>query len=112
MEINRMISRSIVLDPVYDRIEHLRYDQHKKSLEKISQAHPSLLTPSVSDAYISQIKKFKKSNSQVRDIFDSRLIENKTLVKKMLDIDRRKNPFRSEEKRLPTISNSKWNRYN
>jgi hypothetical protein len=31
------------------------------------------------------------------------VVENKTLVKKMEDIDRRKNPFHSEDKKLPSL---------
>lgn len=68
-----MGSRSIVLDPVHDRIEHIRYGQHKRSLHKIYHAH-SPLAATDSELYSSQLDKFKKSNSFVKHIFDPRTI--------------------------------------
>lgn len=103
----RMISRSIILDPVNDRIEQLRYTQHKKSLMKISHTHCSFFEKGFNSEYIHQIEKYKKSNSYVKNIFDSRTQDNKNLVKKMMDIDRRKSPFEKEEKKLPAISAKK-----
>jgi hypothetical protein len=35
MDKHRMVSRSIVLDPVNSRIEQLRYDNHVQSLSRI-----------------------------------------------------------------------------
>lgn len=108
MEKNRMISRSIILDPVNDRIQHIRYEQHKRSLEKISRSPSGLPLEAVSTVdYSTQIQRFKKSSSQVRTYFNSRSLENRNLVKKMLEIDGRKNPFGQEEKRLPSIYSQK-----
>lgn len=50
-----MGSRSIILDPVHDRIEHIRYNQHKRSLEKISHGHPLFLEGTQSIYYGSQL---------------------------------------------------------
>lgn len=109
----RIISRSIIIDPVNDRIEQLRFTQHRDSLAKITHS-PSAFQSATSSAYITQIEKYKRSNSYVKNMFDSRLQDNQTLVKRMLDIDRRKSPFpRSpckEGKRLPAISDHRWER--
>ena len=49
MERNKALSRSILLDPVNDRIEQLRYDHHKDSLSKIS--HRMLTHPITFNAH-------------------------------------------------------------
>lgn len=53
--------------------------------------------------YLENIEKYKRSNTYVKELFDNKIIENRILVKKMEDIDRRKNPFNSEEKKLPSL---------
>jgi len=106
MENKRMTSRSIIVDPVNDRISKIRYDNHVTKLSHISNGK-LLRTIDFEDhnkdIYLDNIEKYKRSNTYVKELFDNRMVENKSLVRKMEDIDRRKNPFRSEDKNLPPL---------
>jgi len=86
MENKRMTSRSIIVDPVNDRISKIRYDNHVTKLSHISNGK-LLRTIDFEDhnkdIYLDNIEKYKRSNTYVKELFDNRMVENKSLVRKM-----------------------------
>ena len=93
MEKNKILSRSIVIDKVAEKIDRERYERHKASLDNISASikkHRKSPSNDKFDHYFSQTEKLKKSKSYVRHLFDNKSTENEALVKKLIEIDRRK----------------------
>ena len=60
------MSRSIVIDPVQDKIQLKRYYQHQDVLSKIAHTNSIDNLAHKKDYYLLQISKYKKSISQVK----------------------------------------------
>jgi len=98
MEKLRFISRSIIIDPVNTKIDKTRFAHHQISLDKISHAHNTDFfsrDKNSSEYYLKQLERFKRSISYVRNLFNHKNMENEVLMKKMVEIDRRKNSYSS-----------------
>lgn len=107
MEKNKILSRSIVIDKVAEKIDRERFERHKASLDNISQSikkHNKFPSSEKFDYYFSQTEKLKKSKSYVRHLFDNKSTENEALVKKLIEIDRRKNIYQPTHQFLPSLS--------
>ena len=69
MEKYRVMSRSIIQDPVNSRVDHIRYDKHKESLHKISKgvlSRPLKFDAQTTSNYLQQLEKFKRSNTYIQ----------------------------------------------
>ena len=83
------MSRSIVLDPVNERIDQLRFVSHKETIAKISQGElfrTLNFDKKTKDEYLDQIQRAKKSNTYVQGLFDDKVLENSSLVRRMNEI--------------------------
>lgn len=102
-----MISRSIVIDKVAEKIDRERYSRHKASLDNISRSiNKHYLSPSMDKFNHRHTEKLKKSKSYVRHLFDNKSTENEALVKKLIEIDRRKNIYQPNHQFLPSLSHT------
>lgn len=78
-------SRAVLVNPTLTRDQHLRYHNHLKALSKARTAKSSSFNSS--QLYLSNLEKYKKANRSVSKMFDPAVLENKSLVNRLVRID-------------------------
>ena len=87
-------SRTIINNKIYEKYRDQRYKNHKNTVQKL-RCSESCYHQRVSPKYLKNISKSKKANSIINKVFDSSLIENKSLVRRLVDIEMKENKIQN-----------------
>ena len=80
MESKLIVSRSVLIDPVYQKAQRVSYQKHKQQLQKIKERQ--CLVEDVEAIILAAKKKasIQHSSERVRNQLDPRKFENKAMV--------------------------------
>lgn len=89
MEALFKVSRSIINNSVYEKVDQARFHNHQQAIRRYKSID-SLHTKDSSQQYLQNLHKYKAASQNVNQLFDSRLIENKSLYRRLVDVENKK----------------------
>lgn len=82
MEVNLEKSRSVIVNRTVQLFQKKRYDSHIDALNRARSCYQSTEMP-----YLANISRYKEANKTVSKIFDHTVIENRALIRRLVQIE-------------------------